>query len=353
MSMKDDIPAKVSEAIGILNHVNTPKLQGYILYELEAILNGFGKSVKDFGLPPPPKRLLKDLRNKLLIEERNYKRDLLMQDATHFFPKLNHDQKEIYNLIINASKENQHELLFVYGHGGTGKTFLWKTIISPLRSQGKIVLVVASSGIVSLLLPAGRTAHSRFKLPLDLIDESVCHAKKHSQLANLLIETDLIIWDEAPMNDRRCFEALDKTHRYLMNAPEILFGGKSIVLGGDFRQTLLVKKGDAKEELIHASIAESYLWLHFKIFKLKENMRLLRSGLGNEERERFKIFAKWLLDVGNGEIGEPDEDNDENTSWITIPQQYCLTPGEQGLTELIDFIYDDATLKATTASALQ
>ncbi|GJR91985.1 DNA helicase [Tanacetum coccineum] len=115
-----------------------------------------------------------------------------------------------------------------------------------------------------------------------------------------------------------------------MNAPEILFGGKTIVLGGDFRQTLPVKKGDAKEELIHASIAESYLWFHFKICKLKENMRLLRSGLG-----------------------EPDEDNDEDTSWITISQQYCLTSGEQGLSELIDFIYDDATLKAPTASALQ
>ncbi|GJS30613.1 hypothetical protein Tco_0491233 [Tanacetum coccineum] len=105
IAMKDDIPANVLEATGILiYHVNTPELQGYILYELEAILNGFGKSIKDFGLPPPLERLLKDLRNKLLIEERNYKRDLLMQDAAHFVPKLNHDQKEIYNLIIDASK---------------------------------------------------------------------------------------------------------------------------------------------------------------------------------------------------------------------------------------------------------
>ncbi|GJW95409.1 DNA helicase [Tanacetum coccineum] len=288
IAMKDDIPANVLEATGILiYHVNTPELQGYILYELEAILNGFGKSIKDFGLPPPLERLLKDLRNKLLIEERNYKRDLLMQDAAHF--------------------------------GETGKTFLWKTIISWFRSQGKIVLAVALSGIASLLLPAGRTTHSRFKLPLDLTDESVFHAKKHSQLANLLIETVLFIWDEAPMNDRRCFKALDRTLRDLMNASEILFGGKTIVLGGDFRQTLPVKKGAAKEELIHASIAESYLWLHFKICKLKENMRLMRSGLGNEEREHFKFFAKWLINVGNGEIGKPDEDNDEDTSWITIP----------------------------------
>ncbi|GKE01609.1 DNA helicase [Tanacetum coccineum] len=82
-------------------------------------------------------------------------------------------------------------------------------------------------------------------------------------------------------------------------------------------------------------------------------MRLLRTGLSYEERERFEIFVKWLLDVGNGEIGKPDENNDEDTSWITIPQQYYLTPDEQGLSELIDFIYDDATLKAPTASTLQ
>ncbi|GKE15148.1 DNA helicase, partial [Tanacetum coccineum] len=48
----------------------------------------------------------------------------------------------------------------------------------------KIVLAVASSCITSLLLPAGRTAHSRFKLPLELTDESLCHVKKNTQLGN-------------------------------------------------------------------------------------------------------------------------------------------------------------------------
>nr|GEZ45825.1 DNA helicase [Tanacetum cinerariifolium] len=54
-AMKDDILGKVSEATGILNyHLNTPELQGHILYELEAILNGLRESVKEFGLPTPP-----------------------------------------------------------------------------------------------------------------------------------------------------------------------------------------------------------------------------------------------------------------------------------------------------------
>ncbi|GJU84393.1 DNA helicase [Tanacetum coccineum] len=92
----------------------------------------------DFGLQSPLQHLLKDVENKLLMEEKNYKRDLLTQDAAQSVPKLNHDQKTIYDLIIGASVTKQQQLLFVYGNGGTGKTFLWKKIISSLRSEGKI-----------------------------------------------------------------------------------------------------------------------------------------------------------------------------------------------------------------------
>jgi nitrogenase subunit NifH len=67
------------------------------------------------------------------------------------------------------------KLFFVYGSGGIGKTFVWTTLLSCLRGQGKIVLVVASSRIASLLLPGGRTAHSRFKILIDLHDESTCN----------------------------------------------------------------------------------------------------------------------------------------------------------------------------------
>ncbi|GKE47034.1 DNA helicase, partial [Tanacetum coccineum] len=80
------------------------------------------------------------------------------------------------------------------------------------------------------------------KLPLDLNDTSVCSVKKNTQLATLLKETNLIIWDESLMNDRRCLEALDRTLRDILDAPTKLFGGKTVMLGGDFRQTLPVKK---------------------------------------------------------------------------------------------------------------
>ncbi|GKF14902.1 DNA helicase [Tanacetum coccineum] len=175
------------------------------------------------------------------MEEKSYNRELLAKEKDTLLRKLNDKQRQIFDLIINASTNNRQELIFVYGHGGTGKTFLWKTITYTLRADRKIVLTVASSGVASLLLPAGRTSHSRFKLLLDLTDTSVCSIKKNTQLANLIKETSLIIWDEAPMNDRRCFETLDRTLRDILNKPDALFGGKTVMLGGDFRQTLPVK----------------------------------------------------------------------------------------------------------------
>ncbi|GJV70991.1 DNA helicase [Tanacetum coccineum] len=318
-AMGDDIPEKISRKTKIPNyHVNTEELQGYILYELEKILNAFGKSVTEFGLQPPPQHLLKDLQNKLLMEEKNYKRGTLIRLRSRWY----------------------------------WETFLWRTIISSLRSHGKIVLAVASSGIASLLLLAGSTTHSRFKLPLELTDKSLCRAKKKSQLGNLLVETDLIIWDEAPMNDKLYFETLNRTLRDIISAPNVVFGGKTVALGGDFRQTQPVKKGASKEELIAASITKSHLWPYFKVCMLKENTRLLRSGLTSEQQRRSEQFAKWLLDVGNGEIGEPDAENEQDSSWVTILPEYTVTADEAGMSELIDFIYDDTTLKAPTAGSL-
>jgi hypothetical protein len=235
------------------------------MYELQAILASYGKSVKDFGFNLPPPHLLQILNNRALMEERSYNLELLRSESERFVAHLNADQRIIFEQVTHAVNHRQQKLIFVYGHGGTGKTYVWRTIISTLRSEGKIILAVASSGIAALLLPSGQTAHSRFKIPLDLTDASMCSIKKKIQVAELLRHTDLIIWDEAPMNDRKCFETLDRTLRDIMDTPTSLFGGKSVILGGDFRQTLPVKKKATNDQIISSCITQSYLWAYFKI----------------------------------------------------------------------------------------
>lgn len=132
-----------------------------------------------------------------------------------------------------------------------------------------------------------------------------------------------------------------------------LFGGKSIILGGDFRQTLPVKKGAPKMELIASSIANSYLWPHFRLLTLKQNMRLLRPDLNEEERSLANSFASWLLDIGDGKIGEPAAEGDRDTSWVDIPPRYCIEDDDHGLPKLIEFIYDQPTLQTPSAATLQ
>ncbi|GJR22636.1 DNA helicase [Tanacetum coccineum] len=254
------------------------------------------------------------------------------------------DTKSWHRRVVRTKKSLGRR---TYIHPNSNDLFYFRMLLCHQKGCKSPIEVRTVNGQV---LPTYRAAYEALGLLGDdrewdiALEESAVSASS-AQLRTLFAQILIYYDDEAPMNDRHCFEALDRTLRDLMNAPETLFGGKIVVLGGDFRQTLLVKKGATKEDLIHASIVESYLRVIFKICTLKQNMRLLRYALGDEERERSKVFAKWLLDVGNGEVDKPDKDNNEDTVWITALQQHCINPSEQALSELIDFIYDDATLK--------
>ena len=80
-----------------------------------------------------------------------------------------------------------------------------------MRLEGKIIIVVASSGTVALLLLGGRMAHSRFQIPIIVTDRSTCGIKQGSQIVEIMTKTSFIIWDEAPMEHRNYFEAVDRS----------------------------------------------------------------------------------------------------------------------------------------------
>jgi len=161
-----------------------------------------------------------------------------------------------------------------------GKTFIWRALSSALRSKGEIVLTVASSGIAALLIPGGRTAHSRFCIPFIVDECSTCTILPKSPLAQLIIRAKLIIWDEAPMMHKHCFEAVDRTLRDVLKEhnngrTDIPFGGKVVVLGGDFRQILPVVPKGTRQDIVNASVNSSQLWRYCEVLTLTTNMRLL------------------------------------------------------------------------------
>ncbi|KAK9067683.1 hypothetical protein SSX86_011794 [Deinandra increscens subsp. villosa] len=353
--MGDDIALNIGRDTNVpLNCIPVGTLQEAILYEVEKLLNSGASfaTLADYGLPLPQGNFTALLRNNLLMEERCYDRPALALEHARLRASLNRKQTEIYEAVMHARSSNTQLLLFVYGHGGTGKTYLWASIISGLRSSGDIVLAVAASGVASLLLASGRTAHSRFKLPIEPTEESACYIKKNSPLSQLILEASLIIWDEAPMSDRRCFETLDRTLKDILDQPNLPFGGKSILLGGDFRQTLPVQQRSSKARVISCSLPRSCLWPDFRLIRLTENLRLRRSNMTDSERSAAEHFATWLMAVGDGTLGHNSEVSMPDSKQIQVPPEFIIDYNEGALHELIRFIYDDHTLRFPTPTSL-
>ncbi|GJR82603.1 DNA helicase [Tanacetum coccineum] len=82
-------------------------------------------------------------------------------------------------------------------------------------------------------------------------------------------------------------------------------------------------------------------------------MRLNNNELQDIDKERVSVFAQWLLNVGNGNLGTPDDSDPDNCSWVDIPEHYCIPDDEDRISKLIHFIYDDETLRHLSAVKLQ
>ncbi|XP_072062080.1 uncharacterized protein [Arachis hypogaea] len=195
-----------------------------------------------------------------------------------------------------------------------------------VTAVGDIVLNIVSSGIASLLLPNGRTEHSRFKIPLNITEDSVCNIKPGSPQAMLLLKAKLIIWDEAPMVSRYCYETLDKClcdiMRIFFKARTILTptldiveevnnhlmaiipGGKKLYLSSD---SICMDEGNMKIQLdlydpeLLNSINYSGLPSHKLILKVGVPVMLLRnidqsSGLCNGTRLQVRKLENHVIE---------------------------------------------------------
>ena len=157
---------------------------------IDKLLRSIGKSLKQLRqLPQPPTAFLQSGADNLIVEETSYNVGEMEQQFSQLYPNLNKEQLQVYNEVFNAVQAGNGGIFFVYGSGGCGKTYIWKTLIYRLRSMGKIVLPVASSGIAATLMPGGRTAHSRFKIPILLDDYSSCSITQDSDIAQLIKST--------------------------------------------------------------------------------------------------------------------------------------------------------------------
>ena len=175
------------------------------------------------------------LGNRLISQQLNYDPETEYSTAHQLISHLNEDQQLAFNRITQSIASKKGEIFFIDGFGGCGKTYLYQALCHAVRAQNNIILCVASTGLACLLLPGGQTAHSMFKIPIDLLDStSVCHIPKESLRADLIRITEAVIFDECLMTHRHCFEALDRTFQDLRNSSK-RFGGLTMIFGGNFQ----------------------------------------------------------------------------------------------------------------------
>lgn len=120
------------------------------------------------------------------------------------------------------------------------------------------------------------------------------------------------------------------------NSGELPFGGKVVVLGGDFRQILPVVNKGSRQDIILAAVNLSYLWKFCKILTLTENMHL-RTHSSNININEITEFAEWILGIGNGS-SIADDIGDED---VGIPDDLLIDQHVNPLLHLVNFAYPD------------
>ncbi|XP_064081879.1 ATP-dependent DNA helicase PIF1-like [Macrobrachium nipponense] len=230
--------------------------------------------------------------SRIIAEEIDYDTDSLRRSSVEVHDTLNIEQRHVYDMVVNAVfiGNSEHKIFALSVSSGTGKTYLINAIIDFLRSEKKVVLATALSGIAATLLHNG-TLHSRFKIPFNITPESTCQVSDQHASAQLFRMKDLIIIDEVSQGDKLLFECLDRSLRNIRKNQE-LFGGICVLFVGDWKQILPVVKHGSRAQIVNATLKTSYIWKSVTELKLSLNMRVRNPS--------DATFASYLRDIGSG-----------------------------------------------------
>lgn len=231
---------------------------------------------------------------------------------------LNPEQKLFFDEITTSIRYSilEPRLFFLDGPAGSGKTYLFNTLICYLRGQRRSVQTFAATDIAASLLDNAQNVRRGLQIPNDSDEES--EMTVYSDESEKIKAASLLILDECAMLSKHSLLAIDRLLKRIMNDRRS-FGGKWLVLSGDFRQTITFPA--------EMCIKESYLWPQFKCRSLVANMR------SADEIE----FNDWLLRLGESRLAVDTIDPDR----IEIPKEMVVQ------TDIVSAIYGNVEIRAT------
>jgi hypothetical protein len=127
------------------------------------------------------------------------------------------------------------------------------------------------------------------------------------------------------MKTNHALDAINHLFQTVMKNRVDPYGGKVLLLGGDFRQCLPVVRHGNRVKIIEATITNNATWPLFRQLRLVQNMR---TADGSQD------FADWLIQLGNGSLAQTPRLNDPDL--IEIPQDLLNIR-----TNLIEHVFGD------------
>ena len=143
------------------------------------------------------------------------------------------------------------------------------------------------------------------------------------------------------MLDRSLYEAIDNTIKDFVAEEhnEKKFGGKIILISGDFRQLLPVIEKANRSTIVNHTIKKSRLWDNVEVLKLTKNMRVQneKNKYPNdlEFHTELENHEKWLLKLGENRL--PTYGSVDDSNIIEVPQDMYRDSKEK----VIQAVYDD------------
>ena len=158
--------------------------------------------------------------------------------------QLTDEQRKAYDLVEEGKS------IFLTGPGGTGKSFLLKTMYELIPDRtGKHVAVTALTGCAALLIGRfAKTLHSWAGIGLGTESAALLAAKirRSGKTLRRWLGTDILIIDEVSMMTPELLEKVDAVAKLLRRNTAVM-GGLQVVFVGDFYQLPPVLKGNEED----------------------------------------------------------------------------------------------------------
>jgi hypothetical protein len=123
-NMSEDITYQINR---VSSSSNSSAVENFVtsslIFELEKLLQDAGHSLAHFSLPIPDDIGNASTQNMLILDELSYDTNLLSSSVETDVNRLNNYQKNVFDSIYSSVLKNEGKTFFVYGYGGTWKTF--------------------------------------------------------------------------------------------------------------------------------------------------------------------------------------------------------------------------------------